>query len=92
MLDSTETYMWDMVTVKILHELLVDVPIYLSQTTSGVVVNSTPLFLHVPDSNPCRGKLFLHHFMTYAFMWDPGTIYYDVEHSIIKKCLHVGPN
>jgi hypothetical protein len=91
--------MWDLVTVKNLHELL-EFPINVPQPTSGAVVNSTPLFLQVPGSNACHGKLFfqhfvtyahtldpgilfLQHFVTYAYTWDPGIIYNDLEHSIL---------
>jgi hypothetical protein len=74
--------MWDLVIVKSSHELLVDFPMFLSQITTGAVVNSTTLFLLVPSSNPCHGKLLLQHFVTYAYKWDPGTIYDDLEHSI----------
>jgi hypothetical protein len=49
------------------------------------VVNNTTLFLEVPGSNPCHGKLFLQHFVTYAYTWDPGTIYDDLGHSIFEK-------
>jgi hypothetical protein len=56
--------MWDMVTIKNSHELLVEFPIKLTQPTSGAVVNNTVLFLQVPGSNPCHGKLFLQHFVT----------------------------
>jgi hypothetical protein len=67
--------MWDLVTVKNLHELLVEFPVNVSQPTSGAVVNNTPLFLQVPGLNPCHGKLFLQHFMTYAYTWDPGILF-----------------
>jgi hypothetical protein len=77
--------MWDLVTVKNPSELLVEFPMYLSQPTVGAVVKSTTLFLQVPGSNPCHGKLFLQHFVTYAYTWDPRTIYDDLEHSIFEK-------
>jgi hypothetical protein len=54
------------------------------------VVNNTTLFLQVPGSNPCHGKLFLQHFVTYAYTWNPGTIYDDLEHSIFEKTLTCG--
>jgi hypothetical protein len=57
-IDSIETYMWDLVTVKNSHELLVEFPMYIPQPTTGPVVNNTTLFLHVSGSNPCHGKLF----------------------------------
>jgi hypothetical protein len=76
--------MWDMVIVKNSHELLVEFPMFLSQPTTGVVENSTTLFLQVLGSNPSHGKLFLQHFVTYAYTWDPGTIYDDLEYSILK--------
>ena len=82
--------MWDLVTVKNSHELLVEFPINVSQLTSGAVVNNTALFLQVPGSNPCHGKLFLQHFVTYAYTWDPITIYDDLEHSIFEKMLTCG--
>jgi hypothetical protein len=77
--------MWDLVTVKNLHELLVEFSMYLSQPTTSAVVNSITLFLQVPGLNPCLGKLFLQHFVTYAYTWDTGTIYDDLEHSIFEK-------
>jgi hypothetical protein len=82
--------MWDLVTVKNSHELLLEFLIYLSQPTSGAVVNNTPLFLQVPGSNPCQGKLFLQHLVTYAYMWDPRIINDDLEHSIFEKILTCG--
>jgi hypothetical protein len=81
--------MWDLVTVKNLHELLVEFPIYLSQPTNGEVINNTTLLLQVPGSNPCHGKLFLQHFMTYAYTWDLGTIYDDLEHSIFENNAYI---
>jgi hypothetical protein len=84
-IESTVTYMWNLVTVKNSHELLVEFPMYFLQPMTGAMVNSTTLFLQVPGSNPCHEKLFLQHFMTYAYMWDPGTIYDDLEHSIFEK-------
>jgi hypothetical protein len=77
--------MWDLVTVKNSHELLVEFLNYLSQPRTDAVVNNTTLFLQVPGSNPCHGKLFLQHFMIYAYTWDPRTIYDDLEHYIFKK-------
>jgi hypothetical protein len=82
--------MWDLVTVKNSHELLVEFPMYFSQPTTGAVVNSTTLFLQVPGLNPYHGKLFVQHFVTYAYTWDPGTIYDDFEHSIFEKMLTCG--
>jgi hypothetical protein len=70
--------MWDLVTVKNSHKLLVEFPIKHAQPRSGVVVNNTILFLQVSGSNPCHGKLFLQHYVTWPLLtwW---------------KCLHVGP-
>jgi hypothetical protein len=76
--------MWDLVTIKNSHELLVEFPMFLSQPKTGAVVKNTILFLQVLGLNPCHGKLFLQHFVTYAYTWDPGTIYDDLEHSILK--------
>jgi hypothetical protein len=76
--------MWDLVTIKNSHELLAEFAMFLSQPMTGAVVNSTILFLQVLGLNPCHGKLFLQHFVTNAYTWDPGTIYDDLEHSILK--------
>jgi hypothetical protein len=85
--------MWDLVTVKNSHELLVEFPMYLSQPTTGAVVNSTTLFILVLGFNSYHGNLFLQHFVTYAYTWHLRTIYDNLEHSIFeKKYLHVGPN
>jgi hypothetical protein len=52
--DSTETYMWDLVTVK----NLVEFPINVSQPTSGAAVISKPLFQWDPDvGDSHRGPL-----------------------------------
>jgi hypothetical protein len=31
------------------------------------------------------------HFFENAYMWDPTKFYDDLGHSILKKCLYVGP-
>jgi hypothetical protein len=63
---------------------------YLSQPMTSAVVNNTTLFHHVLGSNPCYGKLFLQHFVTYAYMWDPGTIYDYLNTLFSKKILMYG--
>jgi hypothetical protein len=76
--------MLDLVTVKNSNELLVEFPMFLSQPTTSALANNTTLFLQIPGMIPCHGKLFLQHFLTYAYTWDPGTIYDNLEHSILK--------
>jgi hypothetical protein len=79
-----------MITVKNSHELVVEFPINASQPTSGAGLNSTALFLEVPGLNSCHGKLFLQHLVTYAYMWDHGTIHDDLKLSIFEKMLTCG--
>jgi hypothetical protein len=76
--------------VKNSHELLVEFLMYLLQPMTGAVVNSTTLFLQVPGSNPCHGKLFLQHFVTYAYTWDPELFMTTWNTLFLKKKLTCG--
>jgi hypothetical protein len=90
-IDSAETYMWDLVTVKNLHELLAEFPIKVPQPRSGALVNSTAFSFRSLVRTHTMANYFcniswpnLRWSGENAYMWDPGTIYDYLEHSILK--------